>query len=130
MAMNPEGEALMMKASEKVAPYVENMANTARNAAGRYIFLKQPNSFTRGIGGREGLLDLVESGLVRGNPIGTEMSAKSFGKAYRHNRNHFRSIMQDTGIDGIAQKYYNRSLTEDEFNAIKKAAKKYVEEWE
>ena len=25
MAMNPEGEALMMKASEKVTPYVERM---------------------------------------------------------------------------------------------------------
>lgn len=130
MAMNPEGEALMMKASEKAAPYVEKWANMARNAAGKYIFLKQPNSFTRGIGGREGLLDLVESGLIRGNPVGTEMSAKGFDRAYRHNRNHFRSIMEATGIDGIAQKYYNRSLTEDEFNAIKKAAKKYVEEWE
>lgn len=90
-----------------------------------YGFAIRPNSFTRGIGGIEGLNDLVESGLVRGNPIGTEMSAKSFAKHYRRNRNHFKDIMDDTGRKGIAQRFYNRSLSEEDFNAIKNAANHY-----
>ena len=103
--------------------------NLAKNIAGRYIFLQRPNSFTRGIGGEAGLQDLIESGLIRGNPVGTEMSAHGFAKAYRRNRDNFRDIMDATGREGIAQRYYNRTLTEDDFNAIKQAAAPYVQKW-
>jgi len=64
----------------------------------------------------------LESGLVRGNPVGTEVSPVMFGKLYRHNRNNFKDIMDATKIDGIAQRYYNRSLTKEDFEAIKNAA--------
>ena len=92
------------------------------------VFTQKPNSFTRGIGGIQGLNDLVESGLVRGNPVGTEVSANNFGKLYRRNRNHFRDIIDDTNIDGIANRYFNRSLTREDFNALKKSSKKYTDE--
>lgn len=93
------------------------------------FFIHHPNSFTRGIGDEAGLQDLIESQLVRGNPVGTEMSAKSFAKHYRSDRNHFRTIMDNTGLDGIAQRYYNRSLSKEDFDAIKKSAKHYIEEY-
>lgn len=89
---------------------------------GKYMFLKRPNSFTRGIGGEQGLQDLIESGLVRGNPIGTEMTARNFAKMYRKNRDHFRDIMDGTGREGISNRFYNRSLSKDDFEAIKKQA--------
>ena len=51
---------------------------------GKNVF-NEGNSFTRGVGGIQGLKDLGESGLVRGNPLGSEISAKMFGKMYRRN---------------------------------------------
>lgn len=101
----------------------------AYNIADRYMFTPHQDSFTRGIGGETGLQDLVESGLVRGNPVGTEVSANMFGKMYRRNRWHFRDIMDATGREGIAQRYFNRTLSEEDFNAIKKAAEPYVKEY-
>lgn len=94
-----------------------------------YSFVIRPNSFTRGIGSIEGLNDLVESGLVRGNPIGTEVGPKHFRKLYNSNRDHFRDIMNATNRKGIAQRYYSRTLTEEDFNAIKEAAKPYIEQF-
>ena len=109
-----------------LSPIVKKGINYASNKIlDNFIFVKKPNSFTRGIGDTQGLNDLVESGLVRGNPVGTEMLTPEFTKRYRHNRDHFRDIMEDTGINDIAQKFFNRSLTEKEFNAIKNAAKSY-----
>ena len=94
-----------------------------------YGFIVRPNSFTRGIGSIQGLNDLVESGLVRGNPIGTEVGPKQFRKLYNSNRDHFRDIMNATNRKGIAQRYYSRTLTEEDFNAIKEAAKPYIEQF-
>ena len=94
-----------------------------------YGFVVRPNSFTRGIGSIQGLNDLVESGLVRGNPIGTEVGPKQFRKLYNSNRDHFRDIMNATNRKGIAQRYYSRTLTEEDFNAIKEAAKPYIEQF-
>lgn len=89
------------------------------------FFVKKPNSFTRGIGGELGLDDLIESGVIRGNPAGTETSAKLFGKMFRNDRNNFASIMTATGRKGIAQRWFNRSLSREDFDAIKKAARPY-----
>ena len=47
MAMNPEGEALMMKASEKVAPYVERIIN---KLPWTYRIPENPNMAYRFIG--------------------------------------------------------------------------------
>ena len=109
-----------------LSPIVKKGINYASNKIlDNFIFVKKPNSFTRGIGDTQGFNDLLESGLVRGNPVGTEVLTPEFTKMYRHNREHFKDIMEDTGIKGIAQKFFNRSLTEKEFNAIKNAAKSY-----
>ena len=88
-------------------------------------FVERPNSFTRGIGGRPGLVDLVGSGKVRGNPRGTEVSAHNFGKLWRSNRDDFASIMRDTGLEDIQLRFFNRTLTKEDFDAIKQAALKY-----
>lgn len=101
-----------------------NIVKSAKNKIG---FVERPNTFTRGIGNHEGVKDLVESKVVRGNPIGTEMSAKSFTKATKHNRNRFNDIMNDTGRKDIAHRYYNRSLTEEDFNAINNSYNKINE---
>lgn len=94
------------------------------------FFVQKPNSFTRGIGGEAGLNDLFESGLVRGNPAGSEMTAANFAKHFRRNRNNYRDIMDATKIEGIAQRHFNRTLTKEDFNAIKEAAKPYVQQFE
>lgn len=97
--------------------------NTARNFP---FFIQTPNSYTRGLGiGNEGILDLVQTGIVRGNPRGSEVTAAYFAKAFRKNRNNFRDIIKDTGIKNIESKYFSRTLTESEFNSIKEAARKY-----
>jgi len=99
---------------------------TAYNIADRYIFMPHPNSFTRGIGMTDaGLQDAVTTGVFRGNPRGTEVTAKQFTKLFERNRDNFRDIMDATGIEGIASKFQSRTLSETEFNAIKEAAKKY-----
>lgn len=123
--VSPEFDVLSMSPLIKYAG--KYALNKVADKAGFFVY--HPNSFTRGIGGEEGLQDLIESQLVRGNPVGTEMSAKGFGKAYRFNRNHFREIMDDTGRDGIAQRYYNRSLNKEDFESIKNSAQSYMEEW-
>ena len=90
------------------------------------IFIPAKNSFTRGIGrGTEGIADLVNTGVVRGNPRGTEVTAHQFAKLWRNNRLHFKDIMKDTGIPNIEQKFFSRTLTKKEFDAIKKSASKY-----
>lgn len=105
---------------------VKNYQNTFNNIRNKYFFVKNPDSYTRGIGmGTEGIEDIFKTGVIRGNPRGTERSAKEFMKGWRHNREHFKDIMEDTGIKGIESKFQSRTLTEEEFNAIKKAAKKY-----
>lgn len=87
-------------------------------------FVSKPNTFTRGIGNREGIKDLVESKVVRGNPVGTEMTAKAYTKATKSNRNNFNDIMNGTGRDGISHRYYNRSLSKEDFDAIQESYNK------
>lgn len=87
-------------------------------------FVQKPNTFTRGIGNREGIKDLVESKVVRGNPVGTEMSAKAYTKATKFNRNSFNDIMNGTGREGISHRYYNRSLSKEDFDAIRESYNK------
>lgn len=90
------------------------------------IFIPAKNSYTRGIGrGTEGISDLVNTGVVRGNPRGTEVTAHQFAKLWRNNRLNFRDIMKDTGIPNIEQKFFSRTLNKKEFEAIKNAASKY-----
>lgn len=86
------------------------------------FFVQKPNSFTRGIGQTTaGLRDLQKSGVIRGNPYGTEVTAKEFGKIYRRNRNNFNDIVSLTGDKDIAQKWYSRSLSKDEFYKLRNA---------
>lgn len=92
-----------------------------KNAVG---FVKKTNTFTRGIGNREGIKDLVESKVVRGNPVGTEMTAKAYAKATKSNRNNFNDIMNGTGREGISHRYYNRSLSKEDFDAIQESYNK------
>lgn len=87
-------------------------------------FVQKPNTFTRGIGNREGIKDLVESKVVRGNPVGTEMTAKAYTKATKSNRNSFNDIMNSTGREGISHRYYNRSLSKEDFDAIRESYNK------
>lgn len=87
-------------------------------------FVSKPNTFTRGIGNREGIKDLVESKVVRGNPVGTEMTAKAYTKATKSNRNNFNDIMNGTGREGISHRYYNRSLSKEDFDAIRESYNK------
>jgi hypothetical protein len=87
-------------------------------------FVSKPNTFTRGIGNREGIKDLVESKVVRGNPVGTEMTAKAYTKATKSNRNSFNDIMNGTGREGISHRYYNRSLSKEDFDAIQESYNK------
>lgn len=128
------GAALPAIASTGALGTITNLASIATNPTDplnylpyakyldKYIFLRHANSFTRGIGGEQGLQDLIESGLVRGNPIGTEITANNFAKMYRRNRDHFRDIMDGTKREGIHNRYYNRTLSKDDFEAIKKQA--------
>lgn len=86
------------------------------------FFVRKPDSFTRGIGETVGgIRDLQRSGVVRGNPYGTEVSAKLFGKLFRKDRGGFRSIVDSTGDPSIAQKWYSRSLSKDEFYKLRNA---------
>lgn len=87
-------------------------------------FVQKPNTFTRGIGNSEGIKDLVESKVVRGNPVGTEMTAKAYTKATKSNRNRFNDIMNGTGRKGISHRYYNRSLSKEDFDAIRESYNK------
>lgn len=87
-------------------------------------FVQKPNTFTRGIGNREGIKDLVESKVVRGNPVGTEMTARAYTKATKSNRNSFNDIMNGTGREGISHRYYNRSLSKEDFDAIRESYNK------
>ena len=120
----PELDAILLSPLAKAG--IKAGINTLKD---RYGFVVRPNSFTRGIGSIQGLNDLVESGLVRGNPIGTEVGPKHFRKLYNSNRDYFRDIMNATNRKGIAQRYYSRTLTEEDFNAIKEAAKPYIEQF-
>ena len=96
------------------------------NIADRYIFMPHQNSFTRGIGMTDaGLQDAVTTGVFRGNPRGTEQTAKVFDKMFLKNRNHFRDIVKDTEIPGIESRYQSRTLTKEDFDALKKSSEKY-----
>lgn len=86
------------------------------------FFIQKPNSFTRGIGQTTaGLRDLQKSGVIRGNPYGTEVTANLFAKYYRKNRGKFKDIIDLTGDQSIAQKWYSRSLSKDEFYKLRNA---------
>lgn len=86
-----------------------------------YGFVEKPNSFTRGIGDIQGLNDLIESGVIRGNPYGTAVTARTFAKYINHNRDNFNDIINLTKDPNIAYKYYRNQLTKDEFNKLKNA---------
>ncbi len=91
------------------------------------FFVPREGTFTRGIGrGTEGLEDLINTGIVRGNPRGTEVTANQFAKLFRKNRDHFRDIMEATGIKNVENKFFSRTLTREEFDAIKKASGQYT----
>ena len=86
------------------------------------FFVHKPDSFTRGIGESvAGIRDLQRSGVVRGNPYGTEVTANHFGKLWRKNRFGFRDIIKETKDPSIAQKWYSRSLSKDEFIKLRNA---------
>lgn len=110
---------------------IDKGVNAVRNATkdiylGKNVF-NDPTAFTRGIGrGTEGLEDLARTGLVRGNPRGTEVTAKGFAKLWRKNRNNFRDIILSTKIPNIENKFFSRTLTEKEFNTIKEVSKGYT----
>lgn len=90
------------------------------------FFVQKPGTYTRGIGMTDaGVRDAIETGVFRGNPRGTEQTAKIFDKMYLKNRGNFRDIVEDTGIKGIESRYQSRTLTEEDFNALKQASKKY-----
>lgn len=100
--------------------------NPANYVKDKVSFYPHENSFTRGIGGTAGLQDLIESQVIRGNPRGSEVSAKMFGKLWRYNRHGARDIFEATSIPDIATKWQQRNLSEEEFNALKKAEQEYV----
>ena len=104
-----------------------NFVSKAANTADRYVFMPHSDSFTRGIGGKAGLEDLFESGVIRGNPIGTETTAHEFVKMTKRNRDHFNDIMKSTGVKDSDIHWYQRSLSKEEFDAIKEASKKYFQ---
>lgn len=91
------------------------------------FFVQKPGTYTRGIGMTDaGVQDAVKTGVFRGNPRGTEQTAKHFDKMFLRNRNNFRDIVRDTNIKGIESRYQSRTLTEEDFNALKEASKKYT----
>lgn len=97
------------------------------NVVDRYMFMPHQGSYTRGIGMTDaGLQDAVTTGVFRGNPRGTEQTAKMFDKMFLKNRNHFRDIVKDTGIPGIESRYQSRTLTKEDFGALKRISKKYA----
>lgn len=102
-----------------------NFISRVGNSVDKYTFVKHGNSFTRGIGGKAGLDDLFESGVVRGNPVGTETTAKAFGKLRKSNRGGFNDIMKSTGVEDSAIHWYQRTLSKEEFDAIKEASTKF-----
>lgn len=86
------------------------------------FFVRKPNSFTRGIGETvAGIRDLQRSGVIRGNPYGTEVAPQTFGKFYRKNRFGFKDVIKATKDPSIAQKWYSRSLSKDEFYKLRNA---------
>ena len=90
------------------------------------FFVQKPGTYTRGIGMTDaGVRDAIETGVFRGNPRGTEQTARIFDKMYLNNRGNFRDIVEDTGIKGIESRYQSRTLTEKDFYALKQASKKY-----
>lgn len=121
------GRQYVTQAVDKGKQLITQMIDNIGNSEYFPFFMRTSNSFTRGIGrGNYGIQDLVKSGIVRGNPRGTEVTAHYFAKLWRKNRNHFRDIMQDTKIPNIENKFFSRTLTEEEFNAIKQSSKKYL----
>lgn len=86
----------------------------------------EKGSFTRGLGMTDaGLQDMVESGVIRGNPKGTEVNAAQFQNYLYNNRNHFRDVIDEVNIPNVEKRFFARELTEADFNAMKKAAAKY-----
>lgn len=120
------GSGIGFNNMRKAATYIANKAtNPIRKTIG---FVPMKNTFTRGIGQKLGVADLNRSGYVRGNPIGSAMSAHRFTKMYKFDRNGFRTVTDNTGRKGIAQRYYNYNLDEADFNALKAQEKLYNEQ--
>lgn len=80
------------------------------------IFKPTPNSFTRGIGNEAGLKDLRTSGIVRGNPKGTAVTAKEFSK--NRTKEQFAKVEEE--FQGITNRWYQNDLSKEDFNALKK----------
>ena len=113
-------DAFEMQLGDAALNYVLKGVPIALDKLG--FFVRKPDSFTRGIGESvAGIRDLQRSGVVRGNPYGTEVSPKAFGKLYRQDRANFRKIINSTGDESIAQKWYSRSLSKDEFYKLRNA---------
>lgn len=122
--VSPEYDLITLGQGLPLRKIGNTFGRAVKNTVG---FVSKPNTFTRGIGGREGIRDLVESKVVRGNPVGTEMTAKAYTKATKYNRNKFNDIMNGIGRKGISHRYYNRSLSKDDFNAIRESYNKVNE---
>ena len=113
-------DAFEMQLGDAALNYVFKGVPTALDKLG--FFVRKPDSFTRGIGESvAGIRDLQKSGVVRGNPYGTEVTAKSFGKLWRKNRFGFKDVIKETKDPSIAQKWYARSLSKDEFYKLRNA---------
>lgn len=113
-------DAFEMQLGDAALNYVFKGVPTALDKLG--FFVRKPDSFTRGIGESvAGIRDLQKSGVVRGNPYGTEVSPKSFGKLWRKNRFGFKDVIKETKDPSIAQKWYSRSLSKDEFYKLRNA---------
>lgn len=100
-------------------------SNTVNNLIDQYFFRIRPNSFTRGIGTESGLEDLIESGMVRGNPKGTGMTPKLFNKVRYKGRDSdfWEPLLKDN--PEILNHYYNQNLTEKEWLVLKNALDNY-----
>lgn len=103
-------------------PYLSTAGKFLKN---KYGFVKQPDSFTRGIGNEMGLRDAVQSGVLRGNPRGTVLSAKDFRRSSKSNK--FSQIFSSRKYPDLAQHYNNQVLVKEEFDEIKKNVNKWLE---
>lgn len=103
-------------------PYLSTAGKFLKN---KYGFVEQPDSFTRGIGNEMGLRDAVQSGVLRGNPRGTVISAKAFSRNSKSNK--YSQIFSSRKYPDLAQHYNNQVLVKEEFDEIKKNVNKWLE---
>lgn len=103
---------------ESVYPEFDLLATIygAGSYINRKLFKPTPNSFTRGIGGDSGLNDLRTSGIIRGNPKGTAVTAKEFSK--QRTKEQFANV--ESSNPGITTRWYQNDLSKKDFDILKK----------